>query len=127
MQENAEKLLVALYAESNGRKPHLSGINSRLGFEEQVFGRAVNLLYGAGLISGVVVRFGDDDESPVLVSVEDVLLTRRGAHYAEKALGIAATNSPIGKLQRIIELAAERGWSEVKAIADSELAELMKK
>lgn len=126
MQENAEKVLFALYAEANGRKPHMSDINIRLGLEQQVFGRAINMLYSAGLISGVTVRFGEDDANPVLISVEDILLTRRGAKYAEKTLGIAAANSPIGKLQKVMEKAQERGWNEIKAIAANELAELMK-
>lgn len=126
MQVNAEKVLFALYAEANGRKPHMSDINKRLGLGQEAFGRAINMLYSTGLISGVTVRFGEDDANPVLVSVEDILLTRRGVKYAEKAFGIAATNSSIGKLQKVIEKAQERGWSEIKVIAANELAELMK-
>ena len=123
MQENAAKLLVALYAEAHGKRPQLAHVNTRLKLEEQQFGRAVNALYVAGLISGVSVSFGDDDEHPMQVAVEDILLTRKGRKYVEKLLNIGAKSSHIGKLQKVVEVALARNWTEVVGMAATALAD----
>jgi len=125
MQENAEKLLVALYAEVNSKKPHLANINIQLGFEQQILGRAVNTLYSAGLISGVEIIFGDEDTSPTIAAIEDILITRRGAHYVEQSLQINANSSRAVKLQVIITEAQARGWNDVKAVAINAMAEFL--
>jgi len=123
MQENAEKLLFALYAEAGSKKPQLANINKQLGFEQQALGRAVNTLYAAGLISGVVIIFGDEDRSPERVDIDAILLNRRGVKYVEQAVNINTDSSLTEKLQKIIAKAQDRGWKEVQTVAAQALAE----
>ncbi|HMM22660.1 MAG TPA: hypothetical protein PKA10_18230 [Selenomonadales bacterium] len=125
MDGNAEKYLMALYAETNNKRPRLANVGLELGLEQEELGRAANSLYTAGLVGGVVVRFGDDDASPVLATVENIVLTRRGAHYVEKALGLKSTASSIQRLQKIIAIASKPGWERVKGIAENALQEHM--
>ncbi len=126
MQASAEKVLVALYIEANSKKPQPASLHTRLTMEEEAFGRAVNLLYGAGMVGGVVVRFGDEDDLPVVVSTEDLLLKRRGVVYVEKALGLSAGTSLPDKLERIIGAAERNGWEDVAVMAREAYAELGK-
>lgn len=116
---------MALYAETNNKRPRLANVGLELGLEQEELGRAANSLYTAGLVGGVVVRFGDDDASPVLATVENIVLTRRGAHYVEKALGLKSTASSIQRLQKIIAIASKPGWERVKGIAENALQEHM--
>jgi hypothetical protein len=118
VQENAEKVLVALYIEANNKKPQPAHVNIRLDLAEEDFGRAVNLLYGAGMIGGVVIRFGEADDHPVQVIIEDLLLKRRGAKYVEKALNLAAEASLLSKLRKIIDTAREKGWKDIGVMAE---------
>ena len=122
---NAEKLLFALYAEWSGKKPLLGPAAQSMGLTGEALGRAVNALYTAGLVGGVTVKFGDEDQAPVALSVDDIILTRRGAAHIEAALGIKDTNSSIQKLQKIIAKASTPGWEGVKDIAAKALKDHM--
>ncbi len=90
MNTDAEKLLFALYAEQNAKRPHMSAAAQSIGLTGETLGRAVNALYVARLISGVSVKFGDEDETPAAVTTDNIILTRRGADNIDKALGIDA-------------------------------------
>lgn len=125
MDPNAEKLLYALYAEQNGKKPRLGSAALGVGLAGDTLGRAANHLYTAGLVGGVTVKFGDDDASPAVFTVDDIILTRRGAAHIEKALGIKANASAIQKLQAIIGKASAPGWENVKEIAAKALKDHM--
>ncbi len=125
MDVNAEKILFALYAEQNAKKPQLSATVQNMGLAGEALGRAVNSLYATQLISGVTVKFGDDDKVPFAVTTDNIILTRRGAGHVETALEIKASASPIQKLRAIVAYAAAPGWEEVKAIAAKALQEHM--
>lgn len=126
MDEIAEKLLVGLYAETNSKRPQLGQVHLTLGISEEVFGRTVNSLYTKGLVSGVNVKFGDDDAKPILVTAQDMLMTRRGARYVEQLLKIDPTATKVEKLAQIIKKTAEFGWSDLKAMASKALDETLK-
>lgn len=125
MDTNAEKLIYALYAEINAKKPHLSAAAQNIGLAGEVLGRAVNSLYAAGLISGVSVKFGDEDETPFAFEPEHITLTRRGTAYVESALDLKGSASSIQKLNKVIAKAAAPGWEGVKAVAEKALKEHM--
>jgi hypothetical protein len=125
VQENAEKILLVLYTETNSKKPQMASVNQTLKLSAEDFGRAVNILYVIKFISGVTVRFGEEDNNPVMVSVDNILLTRRGATYVEGLLNVKTVASQIQKLQRVIEKAKERGWDDVKELAAKALEEYM--
>lgn len=125
MDGNAEKYLMALYAESNNKRPRLANVGIELGLKQEDLGRAANSLYTAGLVGGVVVRFGDDDTSPVFATVENIVLTRRGAKYIENSLGLKPIASSIQKLQKIIAISSKPDWDRVKSIAEKALQEHM--
>jgi hypothetical protein len=125
MDTNAEKLLYTLYAERNGKSPQMFAAANNMGFAGDALGRAVNVLYAAGLISGVTVKFGDADAAPPVVTTDNIALTRRGVAHVEKALGLDPDASPIAKLRKIIALASAPGWEGVKATADKALQDQM--
>lgn len=125
MDDNAEKLLFALYAEQNAKKPQMNATAQNMGLAGEAIGRAVNSLFAARLISGVAVKFGDEDESPFSVATDNVTLTRRGAAHVESALGIDAEASSIGKLRKIVAHAAAPGWEKIREIAEKALKEHM--
>ncbi len=121
MDTNAEKLLYTLYAERNGKAPQMFAAAQSIGLAGDALGRAANALYAAGLISGITVKFGDEDDAPVAFTTDSIALTRRGTAYVEKALSLDPDDSPIGKLRKIIALASAPGWEGVKAIAEKAL------
>ncbi len=121
MDANAEKLLYTLYAERNAKKPQMNVAAQSMGLAGETLGRAVNALYAAGLISGVTVKFGEDDDNPVAFATDNIILTRRGAARVEEALGLDDYSSAIQKLRAIIAKAAAPGWEGVKDIADKAL------
>ncbi|MDT8903212.1 hypothetical protein [Anaeroselena agilis] len=121
MDDNTEKLLYTLYAERNAKKPQMSAAAQSMGLAGEALGRAVNVLYTAGLISGVTVKFGEDDANPVAVATDDIILTRRGVALVDKALGLDDYSSAIQKLRAVIAKAAAPGWEGVKAIANKAL------
>lgn len=121
MDANAEKLLYTLYAERNAQKPQMSAAAQSMGLAGETLGRAVNALYTAGLISGVTVKFGEDDDSPVVFATDNIILTRRGAAHVEEALGLDDYSSAIQKLRAIVAKAAAPGWEGVKVIAEKAL------
>lgn len=125
MDTNAEKLLFALYAERSSKKPQMNTVTQNMGLTGDILGRTVNALYTAGLISGVTIKFGDEDDHTIAFATDNILLTRRGAAYVEKSLNLNATASVIQKLRKIIAKAASPEWKEVKAIAEKALQELM--
>lgn len=125
MNEVAGMVLFALYAEANAKKPVLANVLKELKLESEELGRAVNSLYVGRLVAGVTVKFGEDDNSPVLFSTEDIVLTRRGVKQAEADLGLKPSASQIQKLQKLVKLAEQRRWPEVKAIAAKSLQEQM--
>ena len=125
MDTNAEKLLYTLYAERHGKAPQMFAAAQSMGLAGDTFGRAVNSLYASGLISGVTVKFGDEDAAPVAVTTDSITLTRRGTAYVEKALGLDPEASPISKLRKIITVASAPGWEGVKAIAEKALQDHM--
>lgn len=125
MDVNAEKLLLALYAELNAKKPQMNAAAQNMGLAGDTLGRAVNALYAARLVSGVSVKFGDEDENPATVITDNITLTRRGAAQGDKLLGLDAEASAIQKLRNIVARAAEPGWEGVKAIAERALKEQM--
>lgn len=117
MDANAEKLLYALYAERNAKKPQMSAAAQSMGLAGEALGRAVNALYTAGLISGVTVKFGEEDDNPVAFVTDNIILTRRGAAHVEETLGLDDDSSAIQKLRAILVKAAAPEWEHVKAIA----------
>jgi hypothetical protein len=125
MDANAEKILFAIYAEQNAKKPQTNATVQNMGLEGEVLGRAVNSLYAARLISGVTVKFGDEDETPFAVATDNILITRRGATRVETALELKASASAIQKLRAIAAFAAAPGWEEVRKIAERALKEHM--
>lgn len=123
MDENAEKLLIALFAERNGKKAQLGAAAQSTGLAGDALGRAVNSLYTQGLVGGVAVKFGDSDDQPVTFSTEDIILTRRGVAFAEEMLGVTPSASSIQILQKVIARAEAPGWEWVREIADKALKE----
>lgn len=125
MDANAEKLLFALYAEQNAKKPRLGAAAQSIGLAGETLGRAANLLYTGGLVGGVAVKFGEEDETPFSLFVDDIILTRRGVAHVDAALGLKASASSIQKLRAVLGKASVPGWEKVKAIAEIALKDHM--
>lgn len=125
MDPSAEKLLLALCAEQNAKKPQMNAAAQSMGLTGEALGRAVNTLYAGRLISGVSVKFGDEDDNPATVITDNIILTRRGAAHVDEILGLSAEASAIQKLRKIAAKATEPGWEGVKAIAERALKEHM--
>ncbi|BBB89930.1 MAG TPA: hypothetical protein PKA28_07840 [Methylomusa anaerophila] len=124
MQEAAQKLIVALYAEANSPVPQLDAVNPGvLGMDTEAFNRAVNTLYTSGLVSGITVKFGDDDRQSERVYAKEVLLTRPGVDYVENLMEIDINSSKMDKLKKIALKAGKLGWSAVVTLAKRIMSE----
>jgi hypothetical protein len=123
MDVNAEKLLYTLYAEKSAKKPQMNAAAQSIGLAGEALGRAVNSLYAAGLVSGVTVKFGEEDDNPVAFATDNIILTRRGAGHVEKALNLDEDSSAIQRLKAVVAKAAAPGWEGVRAIAEKALQE----
>ncbi|MEN6413037.1 MAG: hypothetical protein ABFC84_09840 [Veillonellales bacterium] len=124
VREETKKLLFAMYTEVNRVVPHLGTVNGRmLGMTEQFFNSAVNSLYTRGFISGVAIKIGDDDEHPASISTENVLLTRRGARFVEKQVGMSDALPKQEKLFRLKKKAADMGWDELAVLIQKAIRE----
>jgi hypothetical protein len=116
MREEAAKLLVCIYTEVNSVVPVMDSITpAMLGMEQEVFNQALNILYTGGFISGVSIKFGDEDDKPPVVAYSDALLTKSGAHYVESEVGLDPDLPKLDKLQLLEKKAQEWGWHEVAA------------
>mgnify|MGYP000492098108 CR=1 FL=1 len=124
MRLEAEKLLFTIYAEINSISPVMEGITAdRLGFDRETFNRALNILYTGGYISGVEIKFGDEETQDAAVSYSNALLTRKGAEYVEGLTGLDADMSKLDKLKLLHRKALEWGWQEVAALAEQAIKE----
>lgn len=124
MREEAEKLLVTIYTEINSVAPVMDSINAEvLGMDQELFNRALNILYTGGFISGVSIKFGDEDDKLPVVAYSDALLSKSGAHYVEDKAGLDAALPKLDKLQLLAQKAQEWGWQEVAAIIGQAIQE----
>lgn len=124
MREETKKLLFAMYTEANRVVSHLGTLKGgTLEMTEQAFNSAVNSLYTRGFISGVSIKIGDDDQNPIVVSTENILLTRRGARFVEKQVGMSDALPKQEKLLRLKKKVADLGWDELAVLIQKAIRE----
>jgi len=123
VREEALQLLLMIYVIINSGTLAKEQISpAAVNMEEQMFNRMVNILYTQGLISAVTIKIGEEDNQPPQVSMADVMLTRKGADFAETSAGIAGSATKTEKLRKIRDKAIECGWDTIRALVDKALA-----
>ncbi|MBP2645447.1 MAG: hypothetical protein H6Q75_887 [Firmicutes bacterium] len=117
MEENEEKVLLALYSQINSGQKQAKVFDKALKLAEEATARAVGWLYSEDYISGVQVRFGEDEQKPFLVTVDNIALTGKGDDYIKQLLDLAEPLSKGEIRRRIIKRAENKGWADVAALA----------